>query len=93
MTNGTGFMGWLRRRFRVLGGVAGAVSHADTGPFAGAPRNPRLRVDDRKAYSTVNYTTNQVAYTTTSTNPDECARCGRPVVEQQRFPATAGARP
>ncbi|MBM2622408.1 hypothetical protein JIG36_43590 [Actinoplanes sp. LDG1-06] len=50
------FMRWLRRRFRALGGVADAVSHADTGPYAGAPRNPELRVGDEKSYSTVIYT-------------------------------------
>ncbi|MBL7261920.1 hypothetical protein [Paractinoplanes lichenicola] len=52
---GSGFMGWLRRRFRLLGGVAGAVSYADTGPYAGAPRNPELRVGDEKGYSTIEY--------------------------------------
>ena len=79
------FMGWLRRRFRGLGGVAGAVSHADTGPYAGAPRDPQLRVDDEKTYSTVRYTTNQVAYTTTSTGSDECPRCGQPLIEKHEI--------
>ena len=86
----SGFMGWLRRRFRVMGGVAGAISHAETGPYAGAPRNPELRTDDKKAYSTVHYATNRVSYTTTSTNPDECARCGRPLVEKHEIEYVQG---
>jgi hypothetical protein len=82
------FMGWLRRRFSILGGVAGAVSHADTGPYAGAPRNPQLRVGDEKTYSTVRYTTNQVAYATISANPDECPRCGQPLIEKHELEYT-----
>ena len=78
----SGFMAWLRRRFRVLGGVAGAFSYAETGPYAGAPRNPKTRVDDEQLYSMVRYTTDQVAYITTSTNHDACPACGQPLVEQ-----------
>ncbi|WP_327011119.1 hypothetical protein OHA72_29900 [Dactylosporangium sp. NBC_01737] len=85
------FMAWLRRRFRIFGGVAGAVSHADTGPYAGAPRDPDLRVGDEKAYSTVRYTTQEVAYTAIGTDPDECRRCRRPLVELHRLEYVRGA--
>jgi hypothetical protein len=76
-------MGWLRRRFRVFGVIGGAVSYSETGPYTGVPRNPRLRADDgSKAYSTVRYTTDQIAYTTTSTNADQCPRCGQPLADR-----------
>ena len=81
----SGLMAWLRRRFRIMGPVAGAFSHAETGPYAGAPRDPNLRVDDEKTYSAVRYTTNQVAYITTTTNPGECHRCGQPLVEKHEI--------
>jgi hypothetical protein len=86
----SGFMGWLRRRFRFLGGVSGAVSHADTGPYAGAPRDPGLRVDDGKTYSTVRYTTEHVAYTTTAATDGECPRCGGPTAESHGIEYVAG---
>ncbi|AGZ41825.1 hypothetical protein [Actinoplanes friuliensis] len=48
------FMRRLRHRFRFLGGGMGsAVSHADMGPYAGAPRDPELRIGDEKSYSTI----------------------------------------
>ncbi|GAA2642266.1 hypothetical protein GCM10010399_90220 [Dactylosporangium fulvum] len=75
------FMAWLRRRFRVLGGAANAVSHADMGPYAGAPRNPALHIGDGQGYSTIRYTTEHVAYTSITTNTDGCPRCGRPLAE------------
>jgi hypothetical protein len=56
-------MGRLRRRLRFLGGIANAVSHGDAGPYAGAPRDPDLRVGDEKSWSTVRYTSHRgVAY-------------------------------
>jgi hypothetical protein len=66
-------LAWFRR-------FADAVSHAETGPYSGAPRNPTLNIDDR-TYSTVRYTTNRVAYTATSTSADRCSRCGQPLAE------------
>ncbi|MEV4757708.1 hypothetical protein AB0J86_21700 [Micromonospora sp. NPDC049559] len=81
----SGLMGWLRRRFRLLGGVAGAVSHADTGPYAGAPRNPRLGTGDEKTYSTVRYSTNQVTNSRTVADSDKCRRCGEPLVERHQL--------
>jgi predicted RNA-binding Zn-ribbon protein involved in translation (DUF1610 family) len=77
----SGFMSWLRRRFRIFGGVAGAVSYADTGPYAGAPRDPNLRVDDERQYSTVRYTTNHIAHIATSTTEHACPKCGSPIAE------------
>ncbi|MET7403713.1 zf-TFIIB domain-containing protein [Dactylosporangium sp. NPDC005572] len=74
-------MDWFRRRLRFLGGVASAVSHADTGPFAGAPRNPGLRIDDEQSWSTIRYTTDTVAYTTIATTAERCPACGAPLVE------------
>lgn len=65
----SGFMQWLRRRFKRLGGVAGAVSYADTGPYAGAPRNPELRVGDEKTYSTVIHMATRDAWLPPSTLP------------------------
>jgi len=85
-THRSTFMRRLRRRFRILGGTAGAVSNAELGPYGGAPRNPKLKVDDgNKAYAVVRYTTNQIAYTATTMNPDECRRCGRPLVEKHEI--------
>lgn len=75
------FMSRLRRRFRILGGIAGAMSYADTGPYAGAPRDPNLRVGDEQNYSTVRYTTNHVAHIATSTTAHVCPKCGSPVAE------------
>ncbi|GID92998.1 hypothetical protein Adi01nite_24100 [Amorphoplanes digitatis] len=53
------FMQRLSRRFGFLGGVAGAVSHAEMGPYRGAPRDPELRVGDEKSYSTLLPTSRQ----------------------------------
>ncbi|WP_018788726.1 hypothetical protein [Micromonospora sp. CNB394] len=84
-------MGWFRRHFKAFGGIASAVSHADTGPYAGAPRNPKLKIDDDdKAYATVRYTTNEVAYTATSTSVDQCASCGQPLAETHEIQCRQG---
>jgi hypothetical protein len=84
-------MAWFRRRFRMFGGFAGAVSHADLGPYAGAPRNPRLSIDDNdKSYATVRYTTNQIAYTRTNTSTDECAVCGESGAETHEVTCMRG---
>jgi hypothetical protein len=75
-------MNWLRTRFRVLGGIAGAVSYADTGPYAGAPRNPDLRVDDERTFSTIRYATNHhIAYTAADTVDGACHTCGLPLAQ------------
>jgi len=70
--------------------LANAVSHAETGPFAGAPRNPDLRVGEEDTYSAVRYSTDRYAYTTTSAHPDECARCGSPLVESHEIEQVQG---
>jgi hypothetical protein len=54
----SGVMRWLRRHFKIFAPAGEAFSWADTGPYAGAPRNPRLRADENdKGYSTVRYAT------------------------------------
>jgi hypothetical protein len=78
-------LSWIRRHLGFLGGVGGAVSHADTGPYAGAPRDPHLRVDGERTYSTVHYATNRVSYTATSTTPDACPDCGLPLAENHEI--------
>lgn len=89
-THRSDHMGWLRRRLRLLGGVGRAFSNAETGPYAGAPRDPRLRAEDDKAYATVRYSTQRIAYTTTTTDPDECARCGEPLIERHEIEYVRG---
>jgi hypothetical protein len=81
-------MRWLRRRFRGIAPVGDAFSWADTGPYAGAPRNPRLRADEgAKKYSTVRYATHTIAYTATvtTTDQDRCRRCGEPLAETHQL--------
>jgi hypothetical protein len=73
----------MRKRFRRLGGgVADALSHAELGPFGGAPRRPQLKIEGAK-YSTVRYTSHRIAYTTIHVYLQRCRRCGR-VVESHR---------
>jgi hypothetical protein len=74
----------LRRRFRLMGMVAGAVSHAETGPFGGAPRKPALKIGGR-TYAVVRYTRHHIAYTAIRVDPDHCRRCGQPLVEVHRI--------
>ena len=77
-------LGRLRRRFAFLGGIGGAVSEAELGPFAGAPRRPRLRIGG-KTYAYVRYTTQHIAYTSIRVDPDRCRRCGQEMVEAHRI--------
>ncbi|MCO8277002.1 hypothetical protein M1L60_41135 [Actinoplanes sp. TRM 88003] len=72
-------MNRLRRRFRVLGGAASAVSYADTGPYAGAPRNPGLRIGDEKSYSTIVHTETRDAWLPPSPERAEDRRRGNAV--------------
>lgn len=69
-------LGRLRRRLRGMGGLANAMSHAELGPFGGAPRNPQLTVGGRK-YSTIRYATHRIAYTTIRLYLQRCPRCGQ----------------
>jgi hypothetical protein len=68
----------MRRRLRALGSFSDAVSHAELGPFGGAPRNPQLRIEGAK-YSTVRYTQHRIAYTTIHIYLQRCRRCGAEV--------------
>jgi hypothetical protein len=71
----------LRRRLRRFGVVADAVSNAELGPFAGAPRNPRLKVGG-KAYAIVRYAEHRMSHTTVTVDLDACRRCGRQLVQR-----------
>lgn len=68
----------LRKRFRMAGGLANAVSNAELGPFGGAPRNPQLTIGGRR-YSTIRYATHRIAYTTIHLYLQRCPRCGQQV--------------
>jgi hypothetical protein len=68
----------LRKRFRMAGGLANAMSNAELGPFGGAPRNPQLKIGGRK-YSTIRYATHYLAYTTIHLFQQRCPRCGAEV--------------
>ncbi len=72
----------MRKRVRGIGGFADAVSHAELGPFGGAPRRPQLKIEGAK-YSSVRYTTHRIAYTTIHVYLQRCRRCGQ-VVESHR---------
>jgi hypothetical protein len=73
----------LRRGLRHVGGFADAVSHAELGPFGGAPRRPQLKIEGAK-YSTVRYATHRIAYTTIHLYLLRCRRCGD-LVEAHRI--------
>jgi hypothetical protein len=85
----SGFLTWLRSRLGVFGGIAGAVSHADLGPYAGAPRNPSLRIDEER-YSTVRYTTHHIAHVATAMSSELCPDCGQPVAETHEIQQMQG---
>jgi hypothetical protein len=91
-------MDWIRRRtrgsaenrlrlrsrtFRFFGGVASAVSYADLGPYAGAPRKPKLKNLDE----TVSQAVHQVAQITVATEAVRCSQCGQGTVETHETPA------
>jgi hypothetical protein len=71
----------LRRRARLLGGLAEAMSNADLGPFGGAPRRPQLKVGGR-TYSVVRYVQHHYAYTVIQVDLVRCDRCGRELAER-----------
>jgi hypothetical protein len=78
------FLQWLRT-------IAGAVSRAETGPYAGAPRDPDLRIGDEQDYSTIRYATEHVAYTTISADAGACPGCGGPLGEIHGVEQVTGA--
>ncbi|GAA1765962.1 hypothetical protein [Luedemannella helvata] len=67
--------GRMRRRLARFGLLGEAVSHAELGPFAGAPRNPQLRRTG-KSYAVIRYTEYQISYTTVHIELAWCRRCG-----------------
>jgi hypothetical protein len=71
----------LRRRTRLLAGVADAMSNAELGPFGGAPRRPTLRVGT-KEYSVVRYVDHHLSYTVIQVDPVVCRRCGAAMAER-----------
>lgn len=70
----------FRRRFSRVLTAGNAVSNAELGPFAGAPRNPRLRVATSR-YSVVRHVVAVYAYTSIKVMLEYCSGCGRPVQE------------
>jgi hypothetical protein len=72
----------MRRRLRRFGVFADAMSHAELGPFGGAPRKPQLKIDNR-GYSTVRYATHRITYTTIHVYLQRCRWCGA-IVESHR---------
>ena len=80
----------LRRRVRMLGGLAEGVSNAELSPFGGAPRRPRLTIGG-KAYAVVRYTTHHIAYTTVQVDLGVCRRCGQRLVEVHRIVYARGS--
>ena len=79
-----------RRRLRLLGGMAEAMSNAELGPLGGTPRRPRLKIGGR-TYAVVRYTTHHIAYTTIQVDPGLCRRCGQQLVEVHRIVYARGA--
>ncbi|MEV0896058.1 hypothetical protein [Actinoplanes sp. NPDC049802] len=79
------------RRLPILRGVADAVSHADLGPYAGAPRDPDLRIGDEQGYSTVRYATGHIAHIATSVSEDVCPRCGSAMAENHEIQQREGS--
>jgi hypothetical protein len=71
----------LRRRSRLLRGLAEAMSNAELGPLGGAPRRPQLKVGGR-AYSVVRYAEHHYSYTVIQVDPVRCDLCGCEVAEQ-----------
>jgi hypothetical protein len=69
-----------RRRSR----WAEAISNAELGPFAGAPRRPQLKITDR-GYSHVRYAERHFSYTTIQIDLLECRICGHRLLEQHRL--------
>jgi hypothetical protein len=61
-----------------------AVSHAELGPFGGAPRRPTLKLTD-KDYSHVRYAERHFSYTAIQIDLLECRVCGHRMLEQHRL--------
>jgi hypothetical protein len=61
-----------------------AVSHAELGPFGGAPRRPKLKLEG-KEYSHVRYVDRHFSYTTIQVDLLLCPTCGYQMMEQHRL--------
>jgi hypothetical protein len=70
----------FRRRFSRVLTVGNAVSNAELGPFAGAPRNPPLRVATSR-YSVIRHVVALYAHTSIGVMLEYCRVCGRPAQE------------
>jgi hypothetical protein len=73
----------LRDRLSRLGVFGDAWSGAELGPFAGAPRNPQLKIAT-KTYAAIRYAEHLLAYTTIRVDLQRCRRCERRFVEVHR---------
>jgi hypothetical protein len=73
-------MARVRRRFSRVRTAGEAVSNAELGPFAGAPRNPPLRVATSR-YSVIRHVVAVYAYTSIRVMLEYCPGCGRPAQE------------
>lgn len=72
---------FFRRRRSRLGQ---AFANAELGPFGGAPRSPRLRLDSR-GYTHIRYALREYAYTTIQVDLLECRICGGRLLEEHRL--------
>jgi hypothetical protein len=63
---------FFRRRRARLGR---ALADAELGPFAGAPRDPRLKLES-KGYTHIRYALREYSYTTIQIDLLECRVCG-----------------
>jgi hypothetical protein len=66
-----------------VGGFGEAVSLAELGPFAGAPRNPQLKPES-KGYSTIRPADHRYAHTVLALETEPCRACGREPATSQR---------
>jgi hypothetical protein len=74
----------LRRKFARFGLFGEAFSNAETGPFGGAPRNPRLKLGG-KTYAVVRYAEHRISYTAILLDVQRCRRCGLRLVHVHRI--------
>jgi hypothetical protein len=73
----------LRERLNRLGVFGDALSTAELGPFAGAPRNPQLKIG-AKTYAAIRYAERLLAYTTIHIDLHSCRRCEQRFLEVHR---------
>lgn len=61
-----------------------ALSDAELGPFGGARRNPKLKLED-KGYSIVRYAVRHYQFTIIQVDLLVCPRCGSRMLEEHRL--------